>query len=503
MATTTGQSPTREVFASYLAQHPDASQYRTVITGLQFGGTINAGSTMLTFTDADVTTGTDSVLSLFTQTSTGLQALTFNNTTSVDGATEKVTVTAHGFVTGDGPIRLPLVSGVVVVGLSQTTDYWLIVYDANTISFATSNANAYTGTQVGLTAAAGVTAITAHGFGTGMGPVQLTTTGTLPAGLSLATNYWLVRTTCNTFKFATSAANANVWVGTTYTPTVVDITAAAGGGTHTISGAVPITHTFVDANVNTGTDAVTLTAHGYGTGTGPCRLTAVTGTLPAGLAAATDYWLIRTDANTVKFASSQANAYAGTLVDITAAAGAGTYSLAAPLELVSFRAAATGVTIPISGRLTIGVDSLGYESRILRGELWVARSFTTSATGGNAATLTGNNAKQRTSDPTSGVVDLRIAASLPLVAGTRTLDAQPYQVTLYSEVGTAGGVTAPVQAVLSPGVLLPTSTNGGDNILVLAPNEGFVIVLARDTPLPKNSVFTLTYDFTWIEVPTW
>ena len=47
------------------------------------------------------------------------------------------------------------------------------------------------------------------------------------------------------------------------------------------------------------------------------------GTLPTGLAATTDYYLIRVDANTVKFASSRANALAGTAIDLTAA-GAGT-----------------------------------------------------------------------------------------------------------------------------------------------------------------------------------
>lgn len=48
----------------------------------------------------------------------------------------------------------------------------------------------------------------AHGYQTGDGPFQLTTTTTLPAGLSLATNYWVIRTGADTFKLATSLANA-------------------------------------------------------------------------------------------------------------------------------------------------------------------------------------------------------------------------------------------------------------------------------------------------------
>lgn len=58
--------------------------------------------------------------------------------------------------------------------------------------------------------------------------VQLTTTGTLPAGLSLATNYWVVPTGADTFKLASSYANAQSGSN------AVDIT-DAGTGTHTIT----------------------------------------------------------------------------------------------------------------------------------------------------------------------------------------------------------------------------------------------------------------------------
>jgi len=57
--------------------------------------------------------------------------------------------------------------------------------------------------------------------------VQLTTTDTLPAGLALATNYYIIPTGANTFKIATSAANANAG-------TVIDIT-DTGTGTHTVT----------------------------------------------------------------------------------------------------------------------------------------------------------------------------------------------------------------------------------------------------------------------------
>lgn len=67
--------------------------------------------------------------------------------------------------------------------------------------------------------------MTAHPFSTG-DLVQLTTTGVLPGGLSLNTNYWVIRIDANTIQLAASLADS-------FAGTFVDITSAAGGGTHT------------------------------------------------------------------------------------------------------------------------------------------------------------------------------------------------------------------------------------------------------------------------------
>lgn len=61
--------------------------------------------------------------------------------------------------------------------------------------------------------------------------VQLTTTTTLPAGLSLATNYFVIKVTDSTFKLATTYANA-------IAGTAINIT-DAGTGTHTMSRLLP------------------------------------------------------------------------------------------------------------------------------------------------------------------------------------------------------------------------------------------------------------------------
>ncbi len=61
--------------------------------------------------------------------------------------------------------------------------------------------------------------------------VRFTTTGTLPTGLSLATDYWLVRQSGTTAKVATSIANAIAGTTIAYTD--------AGTGTHTMTVQIP------------------------------------------------------------------------------------------------------------------------------------------------------------------------------------------------------------------------------------------------------------------------
>ena len=80
-------------------------------------------------------------------------------------------------------------------------------------------------------------------------------------------------------------------------------------------------------------DTMTATAHGKVTGFGPVRL-ATDNALPAGLATATNYWLIVVDANTVKFASSEANALAGTAVDITGT-GTGNHTMQCTMQTLA------------------------------------------------------------------------------------------------------------------------------------------------------------------------
>lgn len=91
----------------------------------------------------------------------------------------------------------------------------------------------------------------------------------------------------------------------------------------------PSNVTWVGANVNQNpTNTITITAHGLLTGTAVTLTT--TGGLPTGLSTSTTYYIITVDANTVSFASSLANAKAGTAIHLTSAGtGTGTVNVTA------------------------------------------------------------------------------------------------------------------------------------------------------------------------------
>ena len=91
-------------------------------------------------------------------------------------------------------------------------------------------------------------------------------------------------------------------------------------------------------NGTNGTELFTAAGHGMITGDGPVRVANAGGALPAGLVAATDYWVIWVSANTFRLATSFANALAGTYVSITTD-GTGTQTLSdtADTELMKWR----------------------------------------------------------------------------------------------------------------------------------------------------------------------
>ncbi len=111
----------------------------------------------------------------------------------------------------------------------------------------------------------------------------------------------------------------SAWAGVVVTPAVYSKAGAAGTGSITFAITTPGT----SAAVSTANDTITVTAHGMVTGA-KIALTSA-GTLPTGVTATT-YYMIKVDADTLKFASSLANAAAGTAVDLTTP-GFGTHTL--------------------------------------------------------------------------------------------------------------------------------------------------------------------------------
>ncbi len=112
------------------------------------------------------------------------------------------------------------ISSIDVQGVDwlDVDDNPLVIAD---IAFTAVDATANTLTKV------------AHGLVSGDGPIRLTTTGTLPGGLALATDYWVIRITDDTIKLAASYVHTGGNnVGNTITP--IDLT-DVGTGVHTLS----------------------------------------------------------------------------------------------------------------------------------------------------------------------------------------------------------------------------------------------------------------------------
>lgn len=76
---------------------------------------------------------------------------TLQKTFTAEADDDTLTITGHGYRTGHGPIRLNNSGGALPTGLSNSTDYYAIVVDANTIKLATSADNAAAGTAVAFT----------------------------------------------------------------------------------------------------------------------------------------------------------------------------------------------------------------------------------------------------------------------------------------------------------------------------------------------------------------
>lgn len=160
--------------------------------------------------------------------------------------------------------------------------------------------------------------------------VRFATTDTLPTGLVVLTDYWLIRVSATTARVASSYANFLTATAIAYTD--------AGTGTH--SCAVQTQAPTVVASSSSGI-LLTFADMLYWTGQ-KVRFT-TSGTLPTGLALVTDYYLIKVSASTARVATSLANALAGTAIAYTDA-GTGTHTMTNQTRNVSGTVLAPGIT---------------------------------------------------------------------------------------------------------------------------------------------------------------
>jgi hypothetical protein len=126
--------------------------------------------------------------------------------------------------------------------------------------------------------------------------------------------------------------------------------------------------------------------------------------------------------------------------------------------------------------------------------LFVARNWTVSDSGGTAIALTGNNAKHRVTHATPTSVDMRIASTAALTAGTRTLDTN--SLSQIQGIGSAAiGVGVP------SGLNNLFSHDAEDYPLIIAQNEG--IAITNQTLMGAGGIITLAVNIEFSEVTSY
>lgn len=121
--------------------------------------------------------------------------------------------------------------------------------------------------------------------------------------------------------------------------------------------------------------------------------------------------------------------------------------------------------------------------------LFVARTWSADGSGGNALTLTTNNAKTRTSMATASVGAIRGSSTAALTAGTKALDATPVGIHTLS-FGTATSV------IYAGTVSLFDWRAAGNMPIILAQNEGIVMTAT----VPATGTWQFGATVRWAEV---
>lgn len=106
----------------------------------------------------------------------------------------------------------------------------------------------------------------AHGLQNGDGPIRLTSTGAPPTGLALATDYYVILVDANTFKLATSLANAYAGVAVVMSTNGTGVNQITGVGTtpqRGLDGRFTYQATQAETNHNHAETAIVIEGAGY------------------------------------------------------------------------------------------------------------------------------------------------------------------------------------------------------------------------------------------------
>lgn len=144
---------------------------------------------------------------------------------------------------------------------------------------------------------------------------------------------------------------------------------------------------------------------------------------------------------------------------------------AAPIVAFLWKPAVVPTSLCLIKRIKFGMMNLGigFTAGNLLFDFFYARAFTVQDTGGAAATLTTNNAKNRTAFATTQAA-IQVSATATLTAGTRTLDANPFR-TLFGQVTTT---TTPFSVTI-PDTVVYEAKPGEWPLVFAGTGEGFVI----------------------------
>ena len=216
----------------------DATAYHVIRVDANTIKLASSGSNASSGTNIELTgTGNDAQIFTGTISSSSSTVATSNVSTTND----TLTITGHGFVTGDR-ITYSASGGTLLAGLTDGSTYYAIREDANTLKLASTAANAAAGTQLDLTStgndsqtfsgpqpikvptssvstSTNAVTMTAHGYVTGDVVTYRANGGTAVTGLTDATAYHVIRIDANTFKLATSASNATAGTNVSFTGT--------------------------------------------------------------------------------------------------------------------------------------------------------------------------------------------------------------------------------------------------------------------------------------------